>query len=45
MYDLENLIPVSSEAHKEIHQRYKDENLEDVQKELKSYCTSYLFEG
>ena len=45
IYDLNNLIPVSDEAHREIHHRYKTERLEDVQKELKDYCTAYLFGG
>lgn len=45
VYDLNNLIPVSDEAHREIHRRYKTERLEDVQKELKDYCTAYLFGG
>lgn len=44
IYDLDNLIPVSNEAHREIHHRYKAERLEDVQKELKNYCTTYFFE-
>lgn len=36
-----NLIPVSDAAHKEIHHRYKAEDTEAVQEELRSYCRDY----
>lgn len=41
-YELSNLIPVSDIAHREIHKRYKDENLKEVQAELKSYLEKYV---
>lgn len=45
-FDINNLIPVSELAHREIHKRYRDENIKEVQKELhrhiKLYTTNYL---
>ena len=43
-YELSNLIPVSDIAHREIHKRYKDENLKEVQAELKSYLEKYVLD-
>ena len=42
IYNLDNLIPVCDEAHREIHSRYKNENLEEVQEELRRYMFTYL---
>ena len=42
-YDLDNLIPVSDKAHREIHTRYKEEKLEDVQEELRAYIKAYAY--
>ena len=43
IYDLDNLIPVSDKAHREIHTRYKEEKLEDVQEELRAYIKAYAY--
>lgn len=40
-YELSNLIPVSDIAHREIHQRYKSENIKQVQAELMKYLELY----
>lgn len=40
-YDLDNLIPVSDLAHREIHSRYKSEDIKQVQAELKEYLKRY----
>lgn len=43
IYDLDNLIPASDKAHREIHARYKEEKLEDVQEELRAYIKAYAY--
>lgn len=40
-FDIDNLIPVSDLAHREIHKRYRDENIKEVQKELHKYIRLY----
>lgn len=44
-YSEQNLIPLSGDAHKEIHKRYKEEGKEVVQKELKDYMKRYKMTG
>lgn len=44
-YSVENLIPVSRRAHEEIHERYKREDQETVQKELRQYLKKFLNTG
>ena len=41
VYELSNLIPVSEIAHREIHKRYRDEDIKQVQAELKEYLKLY----
>ncbi|MCF2628329.1 hypothetical protein [Fusobacterium mortiferum] len=40
-YELANLIPVSDIAHREIHKRYRDEDIKLVQAELREYLKLY----
>lgn len=40
-YEPSNHIPVSVASHKEIHDRYKSEDIEAVRAELRSYCKKY----
>ena len=41
IYDLDNLIPLSDTAHREVHRRYKSENIDQVQEELRQYKQLY----
>lgn len=40
-YELSNLIPLSDSAHREIHRRYKSEDIQVVQAELRKYLELY----
>lgn len=40
-YEMDNLIPLCDEAHREIHSRYKNEKIEVVQEILRKYKTLY----
>lgn len=40
-FELTNLIPVCDLAHREIHRRYKEENVKEVQAELRKYLERY----
>lgn len=44
-YDVENLIPVSDRSHREIHQRYRQEDKLAVQRELVSYMKDFKGRG
>lgn len=41
-YDIENLIPLSDEAHREVHHRYNIEDIKEVQQELKKFKRLYI---
>jgi 5-methylcytosine-specific restriction protein A len=41
VYDMDNLIPLSDQAHREIHSRYKTEDIRAVQDELRKYKEMY----
>lgn len=44
-FDLKNLIPLCDDAHREIHNRYKNEDIKKVQKELVSFKLRYEGRG
>lgn len=44
-YVSSNLIPVSDQSHSEIHQRYRQENISDVQAELRDFQRKFRARG
>lgn len=41
VYDVDNLIALSDKAHREVHARYKKEDISQVQEELRKYKRLY----
>lgn len=41
VYEIDNLIAVTDKAHREIHSRYKNEDIALVQEELRRYKALY----